>query len=283
MICNLKVKHFGKTEVTKIKVTDKNTGETKKISQFIGKSVTEEIIAGVAPKIARNYKYTVLQQNNRSIMQAAIFFQRVVSRTPIDEHYYDKDGKRGHKPDKDYIWKSWEVKYWGKTLSAANIDRSFFEEFDDKSSIFKIYHMLRELYGGDDRLSARKTRIKNIRVENKHPRFALLEYGDYKPADSITIKGPGKEEGRMHGKQRGYSVQAPYGMERITLAEMAQMDDKVIDSYFKSYETYKDDEFYMVPSAEQVKELGKILGKNKITRKHLSKRYIEKIAEVMER
>ena len=268
-----KVKHYDRS-VSK-HVLNENSG--KKLAQMIGQRVTEEVMAAAAPKIARKYNYTVAQHNRRVILETAIYFQRVVSRTPKDEKYYNPETKRWHYPDDDYVWKSWAIKYWGKIITAEQMGESLFEDFNDKSSIDSIASIITKLYGGDKKISNRKTRIKNIRIENMHPRFAQLEYGSYVPKDSSI-----KEGERQHGRVNGYSVQAPYGMERITRAEMAEFTPTMLDNYFGGYGSVRP-EHDQIPTGEEMKELSKIMLHHGILRRHLMPKDIEKIAEVMDK
>lgn len=270
-----KVKHYDKS-VSRYKFDEE---KDKKIARMIGQRLTENVMAGAATKIARQYKYTVAQHNRRAIMEAAIYFQRVVSRTPKDEHWYDPATKKSHSPDKDYIWKAWTIKYWGRTITSAQMGENLFLDFNDNQSISVIADYITQLFGGEDKITNRKTRIKNIRIENLHPRFAQLEYGEYVPQDgSIKI---GKEHGLPHGKVRGYSVQAPYGMERITRAEMAEFTDEMLDRYITTYSVHPEHD--KVPTGQEMRELRKVMLHNGILKRHLSPRDIERIAEAMEK
>jgi len=271
-----KVKHYDKS-VSRYKF---DSDKDKKVAQMIGRRVMEDVMVGAAPKIARRYKYTVAQHNRRAIMEAAIYFQRVVSRTPRDEHWYDPETKKSHAPDKDYIWKAWTIKYGRSSITSAEMGEDLFDEFNDKYSINIIAEKLTLLYGGHDVIANRKTRIKNIRIENLHPRFAMLEYGTYVPPDG-SIK-TGKERGLPHGKFSGYSIQAPYGMERITRAEMAAFTPEMLDNYFGTYGSVEA-ENEQVPTGEQMKALRRVMMQNGILKRHLSPKDIEKIAEVMDR
>ena len=63
------------------------------------------------------------QQAMRSLIIAAIFFQRVVSRTPYDEEY-TYQGKTKiitHEPDKDYTRDYWEISYFGNKETSAQL------------------------------------------------------------------------------------------------------------------------------------------------------------------
>lgn len=273
-----KVKHYDKS-VSRYKLDE---GKGKKLAQMVGQKVMEDVMVGAASKISGKYKFTVAQHNRRAVLEAAIYFQRVVCRTPKDEKYYNPETKKMHYADKDFVWKSWSIKYWGKTLTAEQMGEYLFEDFNDKSSINTIAQIItNDLFRGEDRLTNRKTRIRNIRIENLHPRFAMLEYGTYDPPDSASIK-TGKEKGLPHGKVRGYSVQAPYGMERITRAEMADFTDSMLDNYFGAYGSVQP-EHDKVPTGSEVKELRKIMMQNGILKRHLSPKDIDRIAEVMDK
>lgn len=270
-----KVKHYDKS-VSRHKL-DKDKG--KKLAQMVGQRVMEDVMVGAAPKISGKYKFTVAQHNRRAVLEAAIYFQRVVCRTPKDEKYYNPETKKMHYADKDFVWKSWSIKYWGKTLTAEQMGEYLFDDFNDKSSINTIAQIItNDLFKGEDRLINRKTRIKSIRIENLHPRFAMLEYGTYVPKDSSVKQGPEYQ----HGRVNGYSVQAPYGMERITRAEMAEFTDSMLDNYFGAYGSVQP-EHDKVPTGSEMKELRKVMMHNGILKRHLSPKDIDRISEVMDK
>lgn len=270
---NIKVKHYDSS----VSVRKFSAERGKKIAQIIGRKLEEDVVKVVAPKVVEK----VWEHNERVITQIALFFQRVVSRTPKDERYFNYNNKRVHTPDDDFVWKHWKIRYWGKELSVLDItvtDMYFLESrFSDKNAIEIVKNaIIRKLFRGEENFLKRKAKIRNIRIENDHPRFAMLEYGTYKiPARRIS---KGLES--YHGIQNGYSVQAPYGMLRITQAEIANMSTKEIDSWCN--ETFEDKKINVskVPSKAEMKKLVKIMTQNGISKRHLSNKDIDAIMEV---
>lgn len=264
---NIKVKHYDKSVSAHKKV------EGKKIASIIGTTLKESVIAMASTGIVES----VRQHNERVVLQAAIFFQRVVTRTPKDETYYDPITQVSHKADTDFVWKSWKISYWGKSVTAEDMGEELFENesaFNDKNKINAIADIIKNtLFRGESKFNSRKTRIRNIRIENKHNRFAMLEYGSYKQKNSIPKEG----DEHFHGIQNGYSVQAPYGMLRITQAEMESMSIDDFDKWFKRYKSNTAN-ITRVPSRAQMKKLVKLM-ENK---RHLSMKDIDAIAQVYE-
>ncbi len=267
---NIKVRHFDRSSTThKAKGTEK-----KKIATIIGQRLVENVVSVVAESAL----LSVREFNNWAVIKTALFFNRVVSRTPIDEKYY------GHTPDTDSVWKQWKIKYWGKELSAAEIGLSHFIDtkanFDNQYAVWEIKTaIIDKLFKGAANFEKRTRRIRNIRVENDHPRFAMLEYGTYTRKNSETIK-----EGRFrfHGIQNGYSVQAPYGMLRITEAEMASMTNDDFRKWLM-FEQKGEEVTKRTPSKEQMKKLMKIMTQNGIPKRHLSNRDVNAIGQVFEK
>ena len=259
----LKVKHLDKTTT----VHKFNDDRTKKIAALVGTTLKEDIAAIVGDKVVES----ILQHNERVVAQAAVFFQRVVTRTPKDESYL------GHTADTDFVWKHWKVLYWGKSVSAEEMGEDLFadeHDFDNKEKIQAVAKFIKErLFKGEEAFRKRKTRIRNIRFENKHDRFPMLEYGSYKIKNSEKIKEGPKH---YHGVQNGYSVQAPYGMERITLAEVTSMPLRDFDRWLSATHNKK---VTRVPSKAQMRELVAIIG----NKRHLSGKDIDAIGRVYEK
>lgn len=268
---NIKVKHYGKT------VVSKTTKNGKEVSTLIGEELKQNI-AGIAGSAIIE---TVRQHNEMVLTKAAIFFQRVVTRTPKDETYYDPKTKVYHKADNDFVWKSWKVLYWGKSVTAEEMGADLFSnesDFNSKTKIRAVEKIIKDrLFGGEEKFNKRKTRIRNIRFENSHPRFAMLEYGTYDKANSDEISEGPKHS---HGLVNHFSVQAPAGMFRITQAELEAMSMQDIANWsFRDYKTKMAKEgVTLIPSKTQLKKLAKILdGKNN----RLSSNDIDKITTIM--
>lgn len=266
---NIKVKHYGKTVVSKKKV------DAKEVSTLIGINL-KQAVAGMVGNAAVT---TVRQHNEMVLLKAAIFFQRVVTRTPKDETYYDPKTKVYHKADSDFVWQSWKVLYWGKSVSALEMGAGLFEnesDFNSKAKIQKIAQIIQDrLFGGEQKFEKRTTRIRNIRFENTHPRFAMLEYGTYEKSSGEISEGPKHQ----HGVVGGYSVQAPYGMYRITQAEMEAMSMQDIANWsFRDFKSKMAKEgVTKIPSQKQMKKISKLIS----DKTHLSGKDIENIATVM--
>lgn len=257
------------------------SGDNKMVSQLVTSSIKDDVTV----MIAKEVEETVRQHNERVITQAAIFFQRVVTRTPKDETYYDPNVKVFHKADDDYVWKHWTIKYWRRSLTAEEIGAKYFEsekDFNNKAKIQAIADIIKDKlfnFKSYD-FEHRPTRIKGIRFENTHPRFAQLEYGMYEWSDTVPKKGSykGHPSKHYHGIQNHASVQAPYGMYRITQAEMESMSIEDYDAW--SSRTYKSDmrekDVIRVPSKEQIKKLREIIG----DKTHLSDSDIDAVTKV---
>lgn len=244
----------------------------KRISRLVTSSIKQELAGMAGTQVVE----TVRQHNERVLMQAAIFFQRVVTRTPKDERYYiEKEG--WHKPDDDYVWKQWKILYWRKSLSAEDIGEQYFEDeskFNDKACINAVARAIKDnLFGGEVKFNARKNRIRNIRFENVHPRFAQLEYGEYISSSGKYSKG----KYHTHGVQNGYSVQAPHGMLRITQAEMQEMSITDFDKWISNYKRNTQN-ITRVRSKSDLKKLASLI----LDRTHLSDSEIDAITQIYE-
>lgn len=253
--------------------TDRVTNlDGKTVSKLITSSLRQEIAGMAGTQIVE----TVRQHNERVLMQAAIFFQRVVTRTPKDEVYHIQ-GEGKHIPDDDYVWKNWKILYWRRSLSAEDIGEQYFQDeskFNDKSCINAVAKAIKEnLFGGEAKFNARKNRIRNIRFENLHPRFAMLEYGLYESSNQKYSKG----KYHMHGVQNSYSVQAPYGMLRITQAEMQQMSIADFDKWIANYKRNTQN-VTRIRNKSDMKKLASLI----LDRTHLSDSDIDAITQIYE-
>lgn len=251
----------------------KRGSEEKEIAQLVTTSLREKIAVIAGGAVVQS----VLKHNEQVLFKVAMFFQRVVTRTPKDERYHLKTGGY-HIPDDDYVWKHWIIRYWGKQVTAEELGEVFFcgdkGIFNDKGTINMLANMIIEkLFGGYDKFFSKRFRIRSIRIENVHPRFAMLEYGGYQCGDT---KEPSKGS-YWHGVQNGYSVQAPYGMLRITQAEMESMSMTDFDKYMKNFNFYNKN-VTRIPSKSKMKRLVKLIE----GRTHLSNKDIDAITEVYE-
>ena len=175
-----------------------------------------------------------LEASERVLWLSAIYFQRLISRTPRDERYsyYNNENELiTHKPDKDYMQDYWTARYWNYEGITAKYLREFcgcnFETFNDPREIEIIYREFRDRFFGAPGSRGRankesgKTTLKSVRFYCDYPkdsqhelRFHLLEHGGYE-GDGILKRG----SKRYHGVVGDHSVQAPYGMVSMTNAE----------------------------------------------------------------
>lgn len=214
-------------------------------------------------------EYAYIEQL-REIYMAAVFFQRVVNRTPVDEDYWYLDKKsddmKFHRADNDSVRKSWAISGPGFRFYARDFMNNgvSFDEFNSKSDIDKIYELIRD--------SAKVENHFYIFIENFHERFAQLEFGEYL-RDGDLKRG----QKYYHGVERGYSIQAPYGMLRITKAEFGIMKlssstERLIREYAK-----RSSRLQKIPSKEKVKRLRSLM-ENKT---HLSNSDIDSIERIL--
>ena len=139
IVFNLKTKHLGASHV------EQYTGTNSKIvSEKIAGVIEEEITAvkGKAVLMA------VETQRERTLFMTAVFFQRVVCRTPVDEDYYfmDKDGElKIHNKDDDAVRDAWYVSYNNRKITAKQLRESgiTFDNFNDEGEIRAIYEIFR--------------------------------------------------------------------------------------------------------------------------------------------
>jgi len=185
----------------------------------------------------------------RNIYLAAIFFQRVVSRTPLDENYIKYDGQK-HEKDDDVVRECWYLEYNGKKIYSRDIGMGLFEDIGNKESTESVKSAL-------DGFFPEGKVPRQIRIYNDNERMSLLEYGMY-DADSKGISY--SETGRPHGIEDGFSIQAPAGMLRITMAETGEIAG---ESSMKAAWTIRKTRDY--PSTERLIKLGKyVSGAKKI-------------------
>lgn len=198
----------------------------------------------------------------RIIKIAAIFFDRVCSRTPMDEDYKKQlvkwSGEKvyiQHKADKEFCRLRWELKIGPKTFTSYELWRSknsLFENYNDSSDIDYIFDYLWK-----NLENTKLGDLKNLEFINTSEYFDYLEFGEYKQASSETANGRKYE----HGLQNHHSVQAPNGMSRLTLAELDRIASSTatrsLERRFRSQRTSK------VLSGRQLASLTKALGRGK--------------------
>lgn len=204
----LRIKYSGASQIESYTGTD-------------GKVVTEKITGTIENEVydaaGKMITKSVEDATERNLFLAAIFFQRVVSRTPMDEDYMtgvnDELKPVMHIADDDYVRDAWIASYGRKSISAKSLRENYgceFIKFNNRNEVKIIYEQFKNLIGN-------RKNITRIRIANEHERFPLLEYGEYKNDGSIKS---GKNF--KHGVKNGYSIQAPVGMLRLTQAEFEE-------------------------------------------------------------
>lgn len=261
----------------RIRIKSEGTSNQKAYEGRDGTKFTNLMIGALENRVldvtGRMIAKSGLEASERVLWLGAIYFQRVVARTPRDENYSyrDGDGKiHYHKDDEDYIQDYWTAKYWNYEGITAKYLRDkcgcTFETLNDQNEIKTIYREFRNRFFGAQGSQGRKnkesgkTTLKSIRVFCDYPkdkqhelRFHLLEYGGY-VGDGIIKSG----DKYFHGVASGKSVQAPRGMVAITDAEYNSGQFKVPGSNVSNKNLLKK----IGPSRTMPEELKDIL-KNK--------------------
>ena len=221
-----------------IKTPKKGSRHTKKpveaftpIMYEVQKTALQRIAKGVYENMMKEY------------MVAAIFFHRVVYRTPLDEEYKDENG-RHHFPDEDKCRYCWFITD-GKTLLTSKdlIDERYevFDNFDDKDSLNYMFELFKKAFPFN------KAGNLNLKIGNTCNHFDVLEYGGiFKAPNSTPIK---KGDIYEHGVKNKRSVQAPVGMLRITRLELEDIRAGVKYDYRRYLEVDK------IPSEFTLKHL----------------------------
>lgn len=223
-----------------------------------------------------------LEASERTLWFAAIYFQRLIARTPRDENYSYRDNKGNihyHKDDEDYIQDYWTAKYWNYEGITAKYLRDNcgckFDVVNNQKEIKTIYNEFRNRFFGAEGSKGRankeagKTTIKSIRIFCDYPkdkehelRYHLLEYGGY-IGDGIIKSGE-----RYHGVVNGHSIQAPNGMTAMTDAEFKSGQFKAPGKRVKTKNLLK----HIGRSLSMTKEIKKILkGKTKLSESDITK------------
>ena len=219
----------------------------------------------------------------------AVFFQRVVSRTPLDEKYtwYEENPRTGnmvkhtHKPDKGVHSAArydWFITDGNKTISAQDFPKKYFDVVNDAAAISAIEKKFNSSFA--PRLSKTNAgkalgTLEGLYIKNDNPHWYVLEYGGgYRWPMNGEIKDGPKYE---HGVENGHSVQAPVGMYRITEMELQRESNrKVTTNLAKRYKgngKTKRSQLARVPSDKDLQDFWKLMKKGKINYGDI-KRYI---------
>ncbi len=256
---SLKIKHTGSSQVESFVGSD-----GKVFAQKLAGAIENSVYNAAGQMIAEKTE----ESKRRNLFLAAMFFQRVVSRTPLDEDYMTGINERGkptmHYADNDSVRDCWVASYRNKKITSKYLRESCgctFLKFNDRTEVKKIYEQFLELAG--------KTKnISGVHIDNTHERFPMLEYGEYLHDGSIK-----SGEHYEHGVKGGYSVQAPAGMLRLTQQEFEDTAFNIPTEELMQNGRKWQKRLKKSGSAETVKRI--LRGKSK-----LSQNDAERIAEV---
>ena len=274
-------------ETFRIRVRTQGTSQQRPYVGKDGKKFNDILIGALETQVldftGRMVTKTGLKASQRVLWLSAIYFQRVIARTPRDEDYSYKDEKGNihyHKDDGDYIQDYWVAKYWRfPGITAKYLRESCgctFEVFNDPKEIEIIYNEFEKVFFGKANSRARKgeSTLKGIRIYCDYPkdeqhelRYKLLEYGGY-VGDGIIKQG----DNYYHGVANKHSVQAPRGMLAITNAEYESGQFKVTKRRAKNENLIK----YSGPTQKMTEELKRIIG----NKSKLSDADVNKIMEL---
>lgn len=248
----------------KIKLKYQGASRIEQYTDRDGKVFSESIAGAIEDRIATIAGSKIVEEmeksRSRTLFLSAVFFQRVVSRTPLDEDYYYTDNKGNlviHNKDDDVVRDCWVASYNRRKITAKQLRESgiTFDRFNDESEIRKIYEIFSKAF-----IQGKGNRnIKSIRIENTHERFPMLEYGEYLHDGDLK-----RGELYYHGVEGGYSVQAPHGMLRITEAEFLTMSlNTNSDDLIKNY-VRRSQKLRKIPSGSKMNELKRIINKGHV-------------------
>lgn len=180
---------------------------------------------------------------------SAIVFQRLVSRTPIDEEYdyinyakvrqaiaegngneeFDyKDFVEHHTPDAERIRDHWELTINVNGTQAVQIlSKDFNDDLflvcNDSKAINEIASVIGTKFKSNISVKEKNLYFDyDIVFKNNSSYFDKLEYGKYKR----TVGGAHQGKNYLHGITNGYTFQAPNGFYRKTLLELNNLLNK---------------------------------------------------------
>lgn len=178
--------------------------------------------------------------NIHKLYTAAVFFQRVVTRTPVDEPYSyggtdsvtGKEGTWEHVPDEDYTRNHWRASYGNSVVTAKEITdmkSDAFSVLSDKEDVSMIFDLFYSKF-----IPRNGAILHNITITNDSDKFSLLEYGEYRKTSSTKKEGEG-EFHYEHGITNSHAAHAPRGMLRVTEAEFDEIS-QLADGKVREYE-----------------------------------------------
>lgn len=194
-------------------------------------------IAGAIGGYTSNVELEIQMQRDkaaiRSLFQiAAIIFQRIISRTPMDEDYSyevvnDKGEEitRNHQADDSVVRYDWTMMVHGETVKIFSCrdfvakDPNFGMTFNNRKDINLILDELLKSNLKPQYITTSKGEIVpdfQISFDNPNPHFRTIEFGMYKKEST------GVKEGKNypHGvNEDHFTYQAPKGFYAITMKE----------------------------------------------------------------
>ena len=251
------------------------------IEKHIQKNVSKVTLRHIAELNSKGTNYRAVVNQRISIY--AVFFQRVVSRTPLDEKYTytrinPKTGEEEtirHIPDKIQCRYDWYLTDGNIEIRAKDFPASYFRTVNDKNAIEGIKIKMKEVFAKNlnkKNADAIVRRIESLEVFNNNPHFAVLEYGGGHNwgMNGVIKKGAGNKY--EHGVENNHSVQAPAGMKRISEMELKSMSDKLaVTNLTKRYN--ENNRIEKTPSDSELERFWKLLKKQRIRYADI-KRYI---------
>lgn len=210
----------------------------------------------------------------------ATFFQRLISRTPVDEKYeriiITKTGEKKvikHKPDGEKCREHWFIE------DTKTGDKIYSKRFIKGPDSFNVVNNSTEINEIKEAVK-RKFPIKKyldeepvFAVGNDSKHFERIEYG-YSQWKNDTSPVIGAPIGREHGVKNRHSVQAPVGMLRITEAELESIRRR--PSFRSLRSRYKGGlRTNVTPSDKKLEEFYKILKRGHRIKYADIKRYLE--------
>lgn len=213
-------------------------------SKVISKAKTETVMREVSEEINLGvYKLKGF------IKVVAITFQRLIARTPMDEDYdylnfrkmaklisygikfSEQDVVERHIADNDVARFDWvatiKIGSYVLNVKAKRFENLNFKEINDAQEIKIIYnYMIDHLKRDGIKLTNKGFSLSlSVDYKNNNSHFKTLEMGGYKRENSLHE--PYEGTFFLHGITGHFSVQAPAGIYRVTMAEFEESIAKV--------------------------------------------------------
>ena len=235
----------------------------RKVSAAIRKVLDDEVVRLAAAEVSLSAD----EISERNLYAAAVFFQRVVSRTPLDEDYVH--GGKTHRADGDAVRDFWAASHGRSRITAGEMRESYgisFIKFNDPAEIDTIHMIFRSYF------KERRRIVRSINIQNDHERFVELEYGGYGGNPTVPKQGEHYE----HGIINRHSVQAPFGMLRVTQAEFKDIVLKSKSGMLVRGYSQRSQRLSKVPGGSKMKRLAALIQ----NRTHLSEDDIDEVVSL---